>query len=289
VPEKFYTQNQLRDYSSLFSRGEAQAWLKKNFDSIDLKIRRYDDNWLKLKKATYVDYLKHVYKILEDYYQNEYVFKNTFLNEWLIRELGQNGSKVFNEFRVGNAVADLVIFNGHSKAFEIKTEYDSKSRLKLQLENYSKAFNQIFLIVPESKISLYEGYNTLGLISYRKDFNQKLTLIRDAEVSSVVDAEVIMHILHTQEYKNIVELYYGSLPQMTSFNQFRKCFKLIEKMPNEELNRHFIRQMKKRDLDYLMSRRYYKELNQLSLALRLNKQERNDLIQNLKTSLNTNT
>ncbi|MBK5210692.1 MAG: hypothetical protein JJE44_14515, partial [Flavobacteriaceae bacterium] len=109
-----YSQNQLRDYSSLFSRSEAQSWLRNDFSSIKHKINRYDGNWAKSKKATYIDYLKYVYSILESHYQNEYIFKNSFLNEWLIEEIGRNNSKVFNEYRVGNAVADLVMFNGNS-------------------------------------------------------------------------------------------------------------------------------------------------------------------------------
>jgi len=98
--------------------------MNKDFTSINFKIQRYDSPWRRLIKATYIDYLKHVYRILELNYQNEYVYKNTFLNEWLIKEIGKENSKVYSEFRVGTAFADLVMFNGTSKAFEIKTEYD---------------------------------------------------------------------------------------------------------------------------------------------------------------------
>lgn len=87
--------------------------------------------------------------------------------DWLIKEIGEHSSKIFSEFRIGKAVADLVMFNGYSKVFEIKTEYDSDSRLPLQLENYKKAFNQIFLIIPELKLSFYEKYNCdIGIITF---------------------------------------------------------------------------------------------------------------------------
>lgn len=61
--------NQLRDYSSLFSRSEALSWLKMDFTSINYKIERYDEKWLKHQNSTYLDYLKHIYSILADNYK----------------------------------------------------------------------------------------------------------------------------------------------------------------------------------------------------------------------------
>jgi len=281
-----YSQNQLRDYSSLFSRSEAQSWMRNDFASIDYKIERYDGHWLNSSGVSYGDYLKHVYHVLEAYYQNEYVFKNAFLNEWLIKEIGQSNSKVFNEYRVGNAVADLAMFNGNSKVFEIKTVYDSVNRLALQLENYRKAFNQIFLVIPESRLSLYKKCDDrVGLITFNVNQEQKFTLRREAVNNQEVNAETIMHILHTHEYKAIVKLYYGRLPEMDSFTQFQKCGELIKRIPNHELNKFFIEQMKNRNWENVLSSRYYKEFNQLSLALKLSKIEKKNLIQKLKSPL----
>jgi hypothetical protein len=281
-----YSQNQLRDYSSLFSRSEVQLWMKNDFTSIDYKIERYDAQWLNYSGVSYIDYLKHIYNVLETHYQTEYIFKNSFLNEWLIKEIGESNSRVFNEYRVGNAVADLVMFNGISKVFEIKTEYDSDKRLALQLESYRKAFNQIFLIIPESKLTAYKITDErVGLISFNGNKEQKFTLQREAVINQEVDAETIMHILHTHEYKTIVKSHFGQLPDMTSFNQFQKCRELIKTIPNHLLNKYFIEQMKRRNLENVLSRRYYKEFNQLILAHKLNKDEKNNMIKKLKSPL----
>lgn len=282
-----YNQNQLRDYSTLFSRSVAELWIKSNFDSINYKIERYDIKWQNFSNATYLDYLKYVYQILEKNYQNEYIFKNSFLNEWLIKEIGHNNTKVFNEFRVGNAVADLVMFNGKSKVFEIKTEFDSIKRLNLQIENYTKAFNQIFLIVPESKLSIYAKFNeSIGLISFNNnEKSERFTLQRDSITNYEVDSETIMKVLHTNEYKSIVKSFYGELPNMTSFNQFNICNELIKEIPNDELNKNFIEKMKKRNLENALSNRYYKEFNQISLALKLNKKDKETMIKNLKSPI----
>lgn len=281
-----YQISQLRDYSSLFSRSQVLSWLKLDFSSINYKIKRYDDKWINSQNLTYLDYLKYVYSILADNYQNEYVFKNEFLNNWLIKELGETDSQIFSEYRVGNSIADLVMFNGYSKIFEIKTELDSDSRLTLQIENYSKAFNQIFLIIPKSKVHIYEKQDTsVGLITYNPSSENQFSIYRNAALNLDIEASVIMSILHTNEYKSIVRRHYGYLPQMTSFNQFKVCSELIFEIPKEKLNKLFIDEMKKRSSSNALSSRYYKEFNQLFLALKMNRNSKKEMIESLKTTI----
>ena len=281
-----YQINQLRDYSSLFSRSGVLSWLKMDFNSINYKIERYDEKWLNNHKTTYLDYLKYVYSVLANNYQNEYVFKNEFLNNWLIQEIGETNSQIFSEFRVGNSIADLVMFNGSSKAFEIKTELDSGSRLTLQLENYEKAFNQIFLIIPKSKVSIYEKQDvSIGLITYDPIGENTFTVYRKANLNIDIDPTAIMPILHTNEYKSIVRKHYGYLPHMTSFNQYKVCSELVLKIPKDKLNKLFIEEMKKRSSTNALSARYYKEFNQLFLALRMNRDLKNKMIESLKTTI----
>lgn len=281
-----FSQNQLRDYSSLFSRSKVESWLKADFNSINHKIKRYDKSWFNLRQATYLDYLKYIYQILESNYQNEYVLKNSFLNEWLITEIGKNDSKIFSEFRVGNAVADLVMFNGTSKVFEIKTEFDSEKRLTLQLENYRKAFNEIYIIIPESKLSTYSKYHgEIGIITFNAVSPNSFKVNRKASINYCVDKETIMHILRTHEYKRLVEAHFGALPSITSFTQFDICSELIGNIANSELNRYFIDIMKNRYHENILSSRYYRELNQISLAMKFSKSDRKKLIGQLKSPL----
>ncbi len=118
-PDKTNNINQLRDYSSLFSRSEVMRWYKSDWSSLRTKIDRYDPSLLK-KHCSYLTYLKRIYKILEKEYPNEYVYKNEFINKWLLRELGEGDSIVFNELRLGKAIADLAMFNGVSKVLRLK-------------------------------------------------------------------------------------------------------------------------------------------------------------------------
>ncbi|WP_437396654.1 sce7726 family protein [Flagellimonas lutimaris] len=284
-----FTTNQLRDYSTLFSRNQVKSWFKNDFTSIYQKIYRYDEEWLTMNNSTYVEYLRYVYKVLESHYQNEYIFKNSFLNECLIKEISSTNSQIFSEFRVGNAVADLAMFNGTSKVFEIKTEMDSAKRLDFQLQNYQRAFNEIYLVLPESKLYQYQHIGKeIGIIVYQPNFIEKFKVIHKAIPNQTVDKNTIMKVLHTHEYKNLVKSHFGKLPKMTSFNQFEKCRELILQIPNDELNSYFISFMKARQKSIALNKKHYREFNQISLALKLSKTERKALMEHLKLPIKPN-
>ncbi len=279
-----FTINQLRDYSSLFSRSEVNKWLKNDFESIDIKLNRYNI-YDKNKGKTYLSVLRKTYKFLEKHYPNEYILKNEFLNQWLQKELGTDNSIIFNEFRIGKAIADLAMFNGVSKVFEIKTILDKEYRLSNQIKEYKKIFNEVYIIVPSAFLSKYINYeNNIGLITYDSS-TKKFELIQKPERNFEIDVDVIMEVLHSKEYIEITNNYYNELPKMNSFNQFEICKELISYIPIIELNNMFINTIKKRKINNLLFKKINYEFNQIFLSLNLKQKDRDKLINNLK--LNT--
>lgn len=284
---KKYEMEKLRDYALIFSRAEVFKIMNYDFSSINFLIKKHDKRWIKAKKKTYIEYLKHIYKILKNKYPNEYIYKNSLLNEFFISELKSNKNVSFyNEFKVGDNIADMALFNGKSIAYEIKTEFDSKIRLTNQIEQYSKLFNYVYLVIPESK----RDYNSLvnentGLIIFNNNKSNNLEIIKEAKRNYKIDKNLIMEVLHTKEYKEIVKLYYGKLPDITSFNQYKICKQLIKDIPSEVLNQLFIEQVKKRQTKRPLSNYFHKEFNQLMLSLNFTKTEKELLINNLKIPL----
>jgi len=278
-----YSKNQLRDFSSLFSRSEVKRWIKDDFESIDLKLRRYK-LLEKNKGNSYLNILIQTYKILEKNYPNEYVLKNEFLTQWLKKELGNSDSIIFNELRIGKAIADLAMFNGKSKVFEIKTILDKEYRLSNQLQEYKKLFNEIYIIIPNELLSKYIAFDKkIGIITY-DSISKNFELIQKSHFNSNIDPGVLMEVLHTKEYLGIVKKYYDDLPGMNSFNQFNICKKIIARIPGEYLNELFISEMKKRKINNLFFNKINSEFNQICLSLNLGKQERDILIKQLETN-----
>jgi len=275
--------NILRDFSEIFTRSVVYSVLDGNFSDVNNKLKRYKNELPKSASLTYLKLYKYAYQLLETHYQNEYVFKNAFLTSWLIKEIGHTDSVVFNEFNASESIADLAMFNGMSRAFEIKTELDSPTRLQTQIEDYKKAFNEVYLIIHESNYHLYSKYkNDVGLIIFDPKRQNKFDFVKEPALNHNLDHKVLMQILNTQEYKDIVEIYFEELPQMNSFNQYDICFNLIKQIPIEELNVLFLEQIKKRKLEKTLSSHNYKELNQICLALKLNQNQKKCLINHLK-------
>lgn len=281
--KKSYNIDQLRDYSSLFSRGEVSRWYKNDFTSIKLKISRYDNSLIS-GNCTYSTYLKHIYKVIEKFYPNEYVYKNEFINKQLMKELGTSNSIIYNEFRLGKAVADMVMFNGNSKVFEIKTLLDKDSRLDNQLFQYGKIFNEVYVIAPRIKADKYINLDDkTGIILY-DERNRDFTFARASVKNTSIDVDILMQVLHTNEYISIVEQHFGFKPSFNDFNKFEICKNLIKQIPHNTLNQFFIALMKKRKINNEFSKKE-NHLNQMFLSLNLSIEEKQVLLTNLNSNI----
>jgi hypothetical protein len=60
---------------------------------------------------------------------------------------------MLTEFRVGTCKADLVILNGTSTVYEIKSERDNLDRLTNQVSTYRKVFAKVNIITGENHLS----------------------------------------------------------------------------------------------------------------------------------------
>ncbi len=274
------TLNRLRDYATLFSRQVASEVLSGNMDKIKHKIERYDAVWSSSNKS-YHEYLQKVYRILNENYRNEYILKNELLNDWLKDHIGSSHSEIYSEFKVGTAKADLVMFNGSARAFEIKSEYDSPARLNNQLRNYVKAFHEVYVVVPEAHLKKYASTidDTVGLISFWNDGFKKE---RESHIRKRLCRKTVMTLLHSKEYKQLVQTYYGSLPRMTSFTQYDICFERIMDIDESSFTALYLSTLKNRINRAKLSTRYYAEFNQLILAMNWNEKQRRTYFDHLK-------
>ena len=75
------------------------------------------------------------------------------------------------EMSVGDSRVDICRINGKLCAYEIKTEYDNYDRLTTQMKDYFKAFEKVYIIVPNHKANVVKNYIPphCGIITYRLD------------------------------------------------------------------------------------------------------------------------
>ncbi|MBC3833475.1 sce7726 family protein [Undibacterium amnicola] len=79
-------------------------------------------------------------------YRHEYSYKNLIANKQLLGIHSLKTASMLSEFRIGTSKADLVILNGTSTVYEIKSERDNLRRLETQISAYRKVFARVNVI-----------------------------------------------------------------------------------------------------------------------------------------------
>ena len=273
MSNQIYNKDRMRSYASIFS-GASFAQLLKTDDVgfISKKVERYDQHNIGKKFTTYAEYIHYAYTQLLKGYRCEYVYKNEIINNLLLKKYGTKDTVIINEFKVGRSVADMVLFNGTSKAFEIKTELDSERRLPGQINDYTRVFKECYIVTHESLVGKYlQTEKNVGLIAIVKQSSTyTMKEIRKATVNSQVDAEVLIRSLRTQEYKNIVKSFFGVLPPVGNFQLFNACLEQMKLIPSNILQQLYIDELKKRQTNTQYLDSYSNELRQLCLSMKIN-------------------
>lgn len=235
--------------SGVFSNSQFKRVISKGRSKfIDTKINKYFQ-FLDLKKdATRKDALEALYSYLLTEYRCEYVYKNFIAKKILLGRHSLNTSTLLNEFRVGSSLADLVLINGKSVVYEIKTELDTPERLEDQLKDYRKAFTHIYLVTHHSLTNKYFSIlndDTVGIITLTDDLT--LPEVRKAKCTSrCLDITTMFKSLRKEEYTNIIEAEYGKVPEVPNMYFFKECLKLAKMMKPERFHKLMCSELKKR-------------------------------------------
>ncbi|WP_333558152.1 sce7726 family protein [Streptococcus anginosus] len=226
-----------------FSRSTIKNLLKYNKDEVFEKISK--------NEIGHLETIQNVYQELSKTYRNEYFYKNTLLNKRLLGMHSINTTTALTEIPVGRAKPDFILINGKAVVYEIKTELDNFDRLENQINEYYKAFNHVAIVTYEksleiAKRKIAEINKPIGLYILQRNTKIK-TVIEPKEYSSDLNRDVIFKILRKGEYENIVERYFYSLPQVSQFEYYEVCKKLIGTIPLEQFYSDFLIELKKRN------------------------------------------
>lgn len=270
-----------RIYSSLFSRRVVAEVLNGQYTSIDNICDFFKDN---KEQKTYFEYLSYLYHFMMRYYRCEYVFKNEVINKILLRHFTHPDTISFSEFRVDKSIADLVMFNGISRAYEIKTDYDSDKRLIHQLTDYNKLFDKCYLVTSNDGCKKYvkELPGNVGIITFEYKGNRLVHhIVREAEQNEVIDVPTLMRSVRAVEYKSIVKDLYGTLPVVSEFDMFEECEKLLTNADYKKVRTSFLRVIKQRKTNTQSLKQFDRCFRQLGVATNMTLNEYNSFVNNL--------
>lgn len=271
--------DRMRSYSSAFSRALFTDIIKYGDCSrLDAIHDRYDGK--RKKEKTYFSYLKYLYRQISINYRCEYVYKNELI-ELLIKKYAHSNTVIFNEFRMQKSIVDLAMFNGNSRAFEIKTEYDTTRRLIGQLVDYTRVFQLCYVVIPANMLETYEKDIPpyIGIVLMRESGGVlELDEARPAVENKNIDAGMMMKCLRTKEYENMVIEEFGKLPDVPYYEMYEACEEKLYDMPPDKLHQYFLKEIEKRKNNMCLLKKAPRELRQMYLQLGLSKGQR-DILQ----------
>ncbi|MGD1823600.1 MAG: sce7726 family protein [Pleomorphochaeta sp.] len=242
--------NELYIINKLFTQNNFSNLLNNNYSN---KI--YDciiNDIVQIDKQEFIDNQKAInliYKYMAKNYRNEYFYQNTLFNKLLLGRHSLNTTAAISQLPINKSIADYIMINGKAVVYEIKTELDSFNRLKTQLNDYQRAFNNICVVTCEQNYSKLESLlkeTDIGIyvlsdnntLQYRKKY---------VENNNYLDYRTIFNILRKKEYERIIKDYYQKLPKTSQVKYYDACLKAIKAIPMNIFYSEFIKILKQRN------------------------------------------
>lgn len=245
-----YDKSQLRELASMVSHAAFKKLSSSSNQSSYIRRMKKYVGWNDIvgdKPAQLGDLIAHSYQILEQNYRHEYIYKNKLLNDYVLKHYSLDDTILLNEFRIGQSIADAVLVNGTNKVFEIKTELDTPERLESQLNDYYKAFTEVYLFTHISLLAKYLRIlpTYVGVLVYTE--NGEVSEYRAAiNNKEYLDAGFMMASLRKPEYSKLVKKLVGFLPEATPVFYYRACLEILEELPVEEVQMMYCHILKSR-------------------------------------------
>ena len=188
------------------------------------------------ENASLRSWFEFFYSLLDREYRCEYIYKNTIATKLFLSERHSlENSLLTDEFRIGNSRADVVILNGTSTAYEIKSKYDSLERLEWQIADYQKVFDRIFVVTTaeKSKLVLDKVDQLVGILVLCDD--GKLDTIREAESNKAnTDPAVIFNCMRRAEFCSVIKEKFGYVPDVPNSKLYCESKKLFCQLGSSE-------------------------------------------------------
>ncbi len=130
-------------------------------------------------------------------YPNESAIKASFVDDIILKQTARAVS-IF-ELPVGDSRADFCKVNGHSAAYEIKTDLDTFYRLEKQLSDYYDVFDYVYVITSDARWQSLPDYvpDGCGIYSYHQKRNGRyaFTLRQRSMLNHELDSEKQLSIM----------------------------------------------------------------------------------------------
>lgn len=157
--------------------------------------------------------------------RDEYVYRSALTDKILLGRHSLRSATMLKEFRTGKSKADVVILNGTSTVYEIKSERDTLARLEGQIASYSEVFATINVITSESQYQdvLRATPDSVGVLALTPRF--QISTKREAQTDpDRIDPLAILDSIRVDEAFDIIHSLGIDFPEVPN-TRVRECLR----------------------------------------------------------------
>jgi hypothetical protein len=194
--------------------------------------------------SAFFDWAFSILRVTEN--RHEYIYKNAIANKILLGTHSLKTTCMLTEFRAGRCKADVVLFNGTSTVYEIKSERDSLDRLQKQIDEYLGVFDILQVISGENHLTELErsipsgvGIQVLTERFTIREYRQSVSNIANIRPERVFDS------LQRHEYLAILEMNGMVVPELPNTRIHAVAAEMFASLTPEQAHQGMIIILKK--------------------------------------------
>lgn len=242
------TSSQHAAMARLFSSGAIRDLARKGYSPLISRLLNESDLCSRLGSNCTLriafDWAFNILKIKG--YRHEYIYKNAIAQKVLLGKHSLNTSCMLTEFRAGHCKADVVILNGTSVVYEIKSERDKLDRLERQLHEYLQIFGQVQVITGENHVHAVEevvpdavGIQILSNRYQISEYRPATPNVRN------VSPDRIFESMQRREYSAVLRKYGIVVPDVPNTLIHRAAKELFVKLTPEQAHDGMVQVLKR--------------------------------------------
>lgn len=186
-------------------------------------------------------------------YNHEYLYKAALAHKVLLGVHSLRTASMMTELRVGDCRADVVILNGTSTAYEIKSDRDTLDRLETQVSTYMKVFANVNILAGKKYLErvLASVPKDVGVMHLNSQYGIS-TIRAPTEDPGRLVPELVFDSLQNSEATQILKMFGVNIPDVPNTQRHHALRKRFSRLSPHQVHRGFLAVLRRtRDLSSL--------------------------------------
>jgi hypothetical protein len=191
------------------------------------------------------DLFEHAFFKLRQGNRSEYVYKAALAKKTILGIHNLSTATLLSEFRAGFSKADIVVVNGTTTVYEVKSERDKLCRLQGQISDYLKVFGRVNVILAEKHVE--DAKNILPEVVgiHRLTYRNQISVVREGSDNSTnVSPSAIFSSLSVREASDVLKELGISVPDLPNTQLYSELAMIFEKLPGLDVHEASVKVLK---------------------------------------------